>query len=117
MRYTPALTMVAECSRADTGVGADMAPSSQEEKGICADLVSPAKESSTAGSSAAERATAPKVPALPRVLAAPALTRASISRGREEAARNRIAPEKASPPSMFSTSAREARSRDWRVSS
>lgn len=38
-RYTPALTMVEEWSMADTGVGATMAPSSQPENGICADLV------------------------------------------------------------------------------
>src|SRR5699024_3744780 len=48
-RYTPALTMVALCSRALDGVGATMAPSSQEEKGSCADLVRPAKASMTTG--------------------------------------------------------------------
>ena len=33
-RYTPAFTIVALCSRALEGVGATMAPRSQEEKGI-----------------------------------------------------------------------------------
>ena len=51
-RYTPAFTMVLECSSADTGVGATIAPSSQLENGSCADLVMPAKQSRAAGSSA-----------------------------------------------------------------
>ena len=38
----PALTIVAECSSADEGVGATMAPISQVEKGSCAALVSAA---------------------------------------------------------------------------
>ncbi len=38
-RKTPAFTMVAECRKADTGVGAAMAPGSQKWKGNCADLV------------------------------------------------------------------------------
>jgi hypothetical protein len=33
IKYTPAFTMVAECNRAEEGVGATIAPSSQEEKG------------------------------------------------------------------------------------
>ena len=43
-----------ECSSADTGVGATMAPSSQLEKGSWADFVMPAKQSRAAGSSASE---------------------------------------------------------------
>ena len=39
----PALTMVAECSRAEEGVGATIAPISQVENGSCAALVSAAK--------------------------------------------------------------------------
>ncbi|MNR37148.1 hypothetical protein D3C85_1551410 [compost metagenome] len=38
-RNTPALTMVAECRYADTGVGAAMAWGSQKWKGNCALLV------------------------------------------------------------------------------
>ena len=38
-RYTPAVTRVDECTRAETGVGAAMAAGSHAEKGICADLV------------------------------------------------------------------------------
>ena len=45
-RYTPTLTIVLECNRADTGVGATMAPSSQLWKGNWADLVKAAKQSS-----------------------------------------------------------------------
>ena len=41
--------MVALCSSALEGVGATMAPSSQEEKGSWADLVSAAKASSATG--------------------------------------------------------------------
>ena len=48
-RYTPALTIVAECKSAEVGVGATIAPSSQPEKGSCADLVSAAKASIAAG--------------------------------------------------------------------
>ena len=44
-RYTPAFTIVAECRRAEVGVGATMAPNSHLENGICADLVSAAKAS------------------------------------------------------------------------
>lgn len=33
-RYTPAVTSVDECTRAETGVGAAIAAGSQEEKGI-----------------------------------------------------------------------------------
>ena len=42
---TPALTIVDECSSADVGVGATMAPSSHVWKGICADLTIPARQS------------------------------------------------------------------------
>lgn len=35
-KYTPAVTRVDECTRADTGVGAAIAAGSQEENGICA---------------------------------------------------------------------------------
>lgn len=38
-RYTPAVTSVEECTRAETGVGAAMAAGSQVEKGIWALLV------------------------------------------------------------------------------
>ena len=44
-KYTPALTMVALCSRALEGVGATMAPNSQVEKGSWALLVNPARQS------------------------------------------------------------------------
>ncbi len=50
--YTPALTIVEEWSRAETGVGATIAPRSQDENGSCAALVSPAKPISVAGTSA-----------------------------------------------------------------
>ena len=43
---TPALTMVDECSRADVGVGATIAPSSHVWNGICADLTIPARHRS-----------------------------------------------------------------------
>ena len=49
--------MVALCSSALEGVGATIAPSSQEEKGICADLVSAAKASSTTGMAAPDMTT------------------------------------------------------------
>jgi len=35
-RYTPAVTRVDECTKADTGVGAAIAAGSQAENGICA---------------------------------------------------------------------------------
>src|SRR5690606_36267710 len=38
-RYTPALTIVAECRYALTGVGATIAPGSHEWNGYCADLL------------------------------------------------------------------------------
>ena len=38
-RNTPALTIVALCRKAETGVGADIAPGSQKWNGTCADLV------------------------------------------------------------------------------
>ncbi|MNL37088.1 hypothetical protein D3C87_1592100 [compost metagenome] len=38
-RKIPALTIVAECRYADTGVGAFIAPGNQKWKGNCADLV------------------------------------------------------------------------------
>jgi len=41
--------MVLECSNAETGVGATMAPSNQLENGSWADLVMPAKQSNAAG--------------------------------------------------------------------
>ena len=49
-RYTPALTMVAECRRALVGVGATIAPSSQPLNGICALFVSAAKARHATGS-------------------------------------------------------------------
>ena len=49
-RNTPALTMVAECRNADTGVGAAIALGSQKWKGNCALLVNvPSRISSSAG--------------------------------------------------------------------
>ena len=48
-RYTPALTIVAECRSALVGVGATIAPRSQPEKGSCALLVSPANARKTTG--------------------------------------------------------------------
>ena len=44
-RKTPAFTMVLEWSKADVGEGAYIAPISQDENGICALLVMPAKAS------------------------------------------------------------------------
>ncbi|OQB35185.1 MAG: hypothetical protein BWY05_01427 [Euryarchaeota archaeon ADurb.Bin165] len=44
--------MVLECRRADTGVGATMAPTSHDEKGNCADFASPATAMSPAGTRA-----------------------------------------------------------------
>ncbi len=44
-RKTPAFTMVDECSSAEVGVGATMAPSSHVWNGICAALVRPANAS------------------------------------------------------------------------
>ena len=49
--------MVALCSSALEGVGATIAPSSQEENGIWADLVRAAKASSTTGMAAPEATT------------------------------------------------------------
>ena len=46
-RNTPALTMVAECRYADTGVGAAMALGSQKWNGNCALLVSAPSRIST----------------------------------------------------------------------
>lgn len=46
IKYTPAVTKVEECTRADTGVGAAMAAGSHAEKGICALLVQAAATSS-----------------------------------------------------------------------
>jgi len=46
-RYTPAVTSVDECTRAETGVGADIAEGSQQEKGNKADLVIEAKTNKT----------------------------------------------------------------------
>ena len=46
-RYTPAFTMVAECKRADVGVGATIAPRSQPQNGNCALFVIAAKASIT----------------------------------------------------------------------
>ena len=43
IRYTPAVTSVEECTRADTGVGAAMAAGSQDEKGTWALLVNLAR--------------------------------------------------------------------------
>ena len=45
--------MVAECSRADTGVGATMAPHNQLSKGTWADLVKAARQRKAKGSSMA----------------------------------------------------------------
>ena len=51
-KNTPAFTMVEECSSAEVGVGATMAPSSQVWNGICAAFVTPANASAVAGSAA-----------------------------------------------------------------
>ena len=96
-RYTPAFTMVLECRRAETGVGATMAPSSHEEKGICADFVNPAKASSTAGRRAAPFSIE---------------TRWSSSTVPRVEARRMMAPANARPPSMLSVRARNALPRD-----
>lgn len=42
-RYTPAVTRVEECTKADTGVGAAIAAGNHDERGICALLVILAK--------------------------------------------------------------------------
>ncbi|OPX61015.1 MAG: hypothetical protein A4E29_01015 [Methanomassiliicoccales archaeon PtaB.Bin134] len=55
-RYTPRLTIVAECSSAETGVGATIAPSNQDWNGACADLVRAATESIARGRSASSLA-------------------------------------------------------------
>ena len=52
--YTPALTMVLECSSAEQGVGATIAPSSHFAKGNCAALFIPAKQIKSAGSITAD---------------------------------------------------------------
>ncbi len=46
-RYTPALTIVAECRYVLTGVGATIAAGSHEWNGICADLVKAPRRMST----------------------------------------------------------------------
>ena len=56
---TPALTMVEECSKAEVGVGATMAPKSQVWKGICAALVMPAKLKQVSGNTTSAGATVP----------------------------------------------------------
>ena len=48
-RKTPALTMVDEWRRAETGVGATIAPVSQVENGICAAFVIPARAINASG--------------------------------------------------------------------
>ena len=53
--------MVLECSSAETGVGATIAPRSQLWNGNWADLANPARQSSPMGSSAAEDMTAARV--------------------------------------------------------
>ena len=49
-RNTPAFTIVEECSNAEVGVGATMAPSSHVWNGICAAFVRPANASAVTGS-------------------------------------------------------------------
>jgi hypothetical protein len=44
---------VAECSNAEEGVGATIAPNSQEEKGSCADFVRAARDKRNTGTSTA----------------------------------------------------------------
>jgi hypothetical protein len=51
--------MVAECSSADTGVGATMAPSNQDWKGTWADLVKAAKAMKPSGKRASPPSTGP----------------------------------------------------------
>ena len=43
------MTMVAECNRAETGVGATIAPHSQLSKGTCADFVKAARQKKAKG--------------------------------------------------------------------
>ena len=83
------MTIVALCSSALEGVGATIAPSSQEENGSCADLVSPASASSATGITAPAATTSPSC-TVPAVAAATA-----------------IAIAKPSPPSRFIHSARK----------
>jgi hypothetical protein len=47
-RYTPAVTIVAACISADTGVGPAIASGNQKYNGNCADLPAAAKNSSSA---------------------------------------------------------------------
>ena len=58
-RYTPAFTMVAECRRAEVGVGATMAPRSQVWKGICAAFVRPASARQASGTAASAGCSTP----------------------------------------------------------
>ena len=88
-RYTPALTIVALCSRALGGVGATIAPSSQEENGSWADLVSPARASSAIG------------------IGAPTRTTSSSCTVPSVAAETAIAMAKPRPPKRFIHSARK----------
>ena len=67
-RYAPAATMVAECSRADTGLGPAIARASQNENGSCADFPSadttiPAATRSRQGPSARASASSRSEPA------------------------------------------------------
>ncbi len=94
-RYTPALTMVLEWSRAETGVGATMAPHSQLWKGVWAALVKPAKQSRPMGSRN-------------RAEAFSAVMSSCRDRGRPWARIKTRAKTKATPPSMFIHRARVA---------
>ena len=67
--------MVALCSRALEGVGATIAPKSQEEKGSWADFVSPARASMAMGITEPAFTTSPSW-ALPKVEAATAMAMA-----------------------------------------
>ena len=89
--------MVLEWSRAETGVGATIAPRSQEEKGISAAFVIPANPIRTAGI----RTTAASEEASTRARSIPPLV-ASV------AARKMSATTKATPPRRFITRARKA---------
>src|SRR5574338_51777 len=83
--YTPAATSVAECSRAETGVGPAIAAKSHGENGICADLAAaarttPAAITETASVLASPSALNAKVPVAAK--ATPAATNRPMSPSR-----------------------------------
>ena len=103
-RYTPALTMVAECRSADTGVGATMAPRSQPENGGWAALTIPARHSRARGNRNAWAS-------------GPAPARADRCRGCRSRASQTMAVTSTAPPRAFIHRAFKALARAWSVRS